>query len=286
MKKIVAGLCAGAIVAAQVGIIASAYTLGDIDDDGEITVQDAYLTQVEYANVSAGNGSTFMDDQKSAGDVDGDDTITVQDAYLIQCYYAEASAGNSTSWESLIAKSDWRTAYTEFLESGAYLDYMSGDDVHFSTIYIDEDDIPELIYTWSGIHAAGACIAIFSHNKVVVLSGTSKYLGNTVYAFGGWGQICYLEGENLFDSWYCNFGVAYNDVYSISDGKAVREVYLTSDNYYPSIQKYLIDDVEVTEAEYNEKYAEYNISSMVWSPSYDDMYSINSTDIASYFNNL
>ncbi|MCD7959518.1 MAG: dockerin type I domain-containing protein [Ruminococcus sp.] len=40
--------------------------------------------------------------QRTAADVDGDGNITVQDAYIIQRYFASYAAGNTVTWEELI----------------------------------------------------------------------------------------------------------------------------------------------------------------------------------------
>lgn len=75
--------------------------LGDVDSNGEVNVQDAYLTMVEYAEIAAGSDGSFTGKQNYVGDVDLNDTITIQDAYLIQVYYASAAAGSPVEWETL-----------------------------------------------------------------------------------------------------------------------------------------------------------------------------------------
>ena len=72
---------------------------GDLDGDGEITIQDAFQTLIAYANASAGIDDGLTDAQRTAADVDGDGSITIQDAFKILIYYATESAGGIPSWD-------------------------------------------------------------------------------------------------------------------------------------------------------------------------------------------
>lgn len=84
------------------------YLRGDPDNDGKVTMQDAFNTLIYYATVNAGNPAAFTtgDDAEAeqasftAADVDDDGTITIQDAFAILRYYAMESAGLAPSWET------------------------------------------------------------------------------------------------------------------------------------------------------------------------------------------
>lgn len=62
--------------------------LGDVDGSGIINVQDAYLTQTAYTNLSVGLDFGLTSAQESAADVNEDGVITMEDAFLIDEYYA------------------------------------------------------------------------------------------------------------------------------------------------------------------------------------------------------
>lgn len=66
---------------------------GDVDNDKEHTIRDAYLTLKEYASISAEFSASFFGATKTRADVDGDGEITLQNAYLILQYYVKKSAG-------------------------------------------------------------------------------------------------------------------------------------------------------------------------------------------------
>ena len=83
---------------------------GDVDIDGDVDIQDAYLILQYYANQAAGNTSSFSDDEEwnariinEAADIDEDSLITINDASLTLQYYANRAAGLDTTWEQLLA---------------------------------------------------------------------------------------------------------------------------------------------------------------------------------------
>ncbi|MCD8219113.1 MAG: hypothetical protein LUC50_01780 [Ruminococcus sp.] len=83
------------------------YTLGDVDADEKIGIQDAYETLYYYAKKSAGANWKFTnhisgqseDAAFAAADVNKDLEITIDDAYTILTYYAKQSAGLEASWK-------------------------------------------------------------------------------------------------------------------------------------------------------------------------------------------
>ena len=74
---------------------------GDADYDGEVGINDAYLTLRAYSVVSAGASLPMNDLQKSNCDIDHDNTISLQDALRILTYYSYTSAGKTVSWSSI-----------------------------------------------------------------------------------------------------------------------------------------------------------------------------------------
>lgn len=81
------------------GIADTSYSKGDVNQDGTITTIDAYLAQVKFSELAAGNATTLTQLQYLAADVDGNNTINSLDAYYIQKYAAELAAGNSPTWK-------------------------------------------------------------------------------------------------------------------------------------------------------------------------------------------
>lgn len=101
---------------------ASASELGDVDDDGSITVQDACWILETYAKISAGIPTDVPSDLKSTADVDGDGVISVQDAVMVLQYYAKQAAGLTVNWNILQQSEAEKTAW---FRSQKVLEYVN-----------------------------------------------------------------------------------------------------------------------------------------------------------------
>lgn len=127
----------------------AAFDLGDFDGNDSIDVDDAVSVLTFYAKAAAGVAvDDLSDEQFNAADIDTDGSISVQDAVYILTYYAQTSAGLEPSWADILPEVPyvapaWQTAYYDLLLSGALPD-ESGN-ATYSLIYIDQDDIPELL---------------------------------------------------------------------------------------------------------------------------------------------
>ncbi len=170
--------------------------------------------------------------------------------------------------------SDWKKAYIEVLSN---LNYSTG---RFTTAYIDEDDIPELIVAYDSSHVAGCEIYTYYDGKVSKLEGYSPR-----GEFGSSGGILYSPYKNLFNSRYYGMGSNGDELFRINNGNAQLECYLQHNDYFAGVRviEFKIDGADVTEDEFWDKYNSYEIDSMV-SANYDDMIEANSTNISNYFN--
>lgn len=75
------------------------YDTGDLDQDGEITIQDATMTLQDYVLRSSNKETTLNLYQKAAADVDGTEGISITDAAKILAYYVAESSGGTGSWD-------------------------------------------------------------------------------------------------------------------------------------------------------------------------------------------
>lgn len=84
------------------------YTLGDVNQDDVISVEDARLALQYYASTAASldfrlHSQIVMHNAGiSAADIDGDGLVTVQDATAILSYYAQQASGAAPSWEQVL----------------------------------------------------------------------------------------------------------------------------------------------------------------------------------------
>lgn len=186
------------------------------------------------------------------------------------------SKGNRIISEENNTISDWKSAYIEVLSN------LNNSSARFTTAYIDEDDIPELIVAYNSSHAAGCEIYTYYDGKVSKLEANST---NGEFGFGSSGEILYLPYKNLFDSRYYGMGSNSDSLYRINNGNAQSECNLQYNDYFTTVRviEFKIDGIEKNENEYWDKYNSYEINSMV-SANYDDMIEVNSTDISNYFN--
>jgi len=171
---------------------------------------------------------------------------------------------------------NWNSAYIEVLSN------LNNSSARFMTAYIDEDDIPELIVSYSSAHVAGCEIYTYYDGKVSKLEGNP-----TNGEFGSSGGILYSPYKNLFNSRYYGTGSNSDGLFRINNGNAEVECALQHNDYFATVRviEFKIDGIEVTENEFLDKYNSYEIDSMV-SANYDDMIEVNSTNISNYFNNI
>lgn len=134
----------------------------------------------------------------------------------------------------------------------AYIDYInaleSKDACTYSLIYVDEDDIPELVIN-TGYEAGGCMLLTWHTNRLDVLQTSRLYFN-------------YIEKGSLLCNQEGNMGYYYDDVYTIKDGKWN---YLCGGTYQDSkdgaaldeegnfIYVYAWNGETVNEAEYKEK---------------------------------
>lgn len=82
-----------------------AYLPGDINGNGEITVEDAQLTLNAYVKGIAGKENGLSEQQSEAADINGDGTVSVDDAQFILIYYVKNTlSGKTVTWDELLGR--------------------------------------------------------------------------------------------------------------------------------------------------------------------------------------
>ncbi|MGN0593204.1 MAG: dockerin type I domain-containing protein [Ruminococcus sp.] len=90
----------GMLIGKQILVLQyQAYTLGDVDQDGTISLSDASEVLEYYARKSAGIEAEIL---LEAADIDKNQTVDLADASYILTYYAQASAGMNPDWDDLL----------------------------------------------------------------------------------------------------------------------------------------------------------------------------------------
>lgn len=79
---------------------------GDVNFDGEISVEDAQLALKQYTAAVAGKPGILPEDNQSKMDVSGDGDLSVDDAQYILMYYTQKTvAQKDITWEDLLNRS-------------------------------------------------------------------------------------------------------------------------------------------------------------------------------------
>lgn len=97
---------------------------------------------------------------------------------------------------------EWKQAYLNYLEENYYTDTCT-----YSLIYVDDDDIPEMVVD-TGFEAGG-CQFLTFHDHVLDVWQSARL------------NVTYIERGNLICNSDGNMGRYYDNVYTIQDGKWV-----------------------------------------------------------------
>lgn len=168
---------------------------------------------------------------------------------LYSCAKGSGSAGS--------ALPDWAEAYEAELKKA-----IAGDvdpSCCFAVIYIDEDDVPELVVQPGAVQSAEAGLYTFSGGKAVKLGD-----------FGEWGQISYTPKKNVFISDTSDGGAVTSTVFGIKDGRAVETRAFKETALSDGGSLLEIDGKEAGEDEYVAEFAKYTAADTAVAPSVGD----------------
>ncbi len=142
-----------------------------------------------------------------------------------------------------------RTAYQfELLyneDAGYYACLSSGNVPRFEYIYVDADEIPELVISRSSIHAEAAYLYTYEEGSVIPLG-----------QFGFYGTFLYSERDNLIRQSDTHMGVALDYFGQIENGiyETVRNLVAEYADYsYETVTRCRVDGQEVTYQVYQQE---------------------------------
>ena len=192
-------------------------------------------------------------------------TTTVAEDFYAQEAITEQ---DTTSADAAVAgDDDWKQAYIDYLQYDSESEYMDG----YNLIYLDDDDIPELVEV-GNCEAAGCRIVNYSNGTVYVTQLSRLYFS-------------YIERKNLL----CNSGghmdCYYDVVFSIINGElevVAQGSYGAEDNSNVQfdadgnpIYYYEWNGVRMTEKEYEQELSKvYDVNKSVSGYQYDNLYTV------------
>ena len=148
--------------------------------------------------------------------------------------------------ESPAPENSWQKAYADFLRKGGNIDSYTP---KFALIYIDNNDIPELVIGEGDYHAAGAYLYTVSDNIVVpILLGEHKS-----NRFGDYGSISYKERKGIVHTSSMGMGYVGDSIVQIEGKNAEYVIRLSNDEGAvedPADATYTVNDKNVTKDEY------------------------------------
>lgn len=184
------------------------------------------------------------------------------------------SKAKKTDFEE--SSNNWRQAYMTFLR-----EYMNNaetpENCGFSLVFVDNDNIPELVIRDGIAHFSGASVYTCVDSKVVKLIDD---LGGT------YGIIQYAERKGLIYSEICYQGHATTTIYKVKKSTCTKLISLYSNEGAASeeeLLEYRINDKKVSESKYNTAWNKYENDNLLSSSDNDTELTADSIDsIADY----
>ena len=146
-----------------------------------------------------------------------------------------------------IQQASYAQAYLEFLTEYAQNSKDGkGQGARFSLVFVDDNDIPELLLMEDDCHAEGVKVYTYYQDQVVELG-----------SFGSSGLMQYVERAGLIFSHYMGHGESDNDFFEIKEGQAVLICNMHSTPHRKNgidTSLYEIDGVAVNEKTYRARW--------------------------------
>ncbi len=137
------------------------------------------------------------------------------------------------------AQTDWKAAYVSYLTE--HLSQAWSINAYFSLIYLNGDDVPELVVSYDDLHASGAMLVMLRNGQIVEYQ-----------AFGSWGTFQYIEKCEMLYSSMTNQGALDEFVYRLTDDGRTEAIWhgvmkmgMTEDSF-----TYESNGAAVTESQY------------------------------------
>ncbi|MBD5462757.1 MAG: hypothetical protein HDR24_06820 [Lachnospiraceae bacterium] len=161
----------------------------------------------------------------------------------------EAPTEEAGEEEEIKLEAPYALAYYEFLkEYAGDSNYVKTGHARFNLVFIDDNEIPELLLMEDNSHANG--VKVYTYNQEMVVE-----LGE----FGSSGWMQYVERGGMIFGHFMGFGESINNFFRIEEGKATLICNLHSWPDYSSedfTEFYEIDGISVEEEIYQAKWKE------------------------------
>lgn len=140
------------------------------------------------------------------------------------------------------------TMYAEFLKKIYDADPDKMSNLRYDLVYVDEDDIPELIYMEDSYHACTVHMCLAYKDGVFEIG-----------EFGEYGSFSYVPGKGIILSYYMGMGSYLYDYFCLENRTLREEKYFEASESYDGSGEvtYYIDGDKVNEDTYQEEISNY-----------------------------
>ena len=239
------------------GMSGSADEAGSVEDMAESADEDGSVGGMSGSADKAGSTGAMAKSSGEKGSASGStDGESLREGELLEDLEREdeetASAADMAGARKQNKSEDmqqapYAQAYLEFLTEYAQNSKDGkGQGARFSLVFVDDNDIPELLLMEDDCHAEGVKVFTYYQDQVVELG-----------AFGSFGLMQYVERAGLIFSHYMGHGESDNDFFEIKEGQAVLICNMHSTPYRRNgidTSLYEIDGVAVNEKTYRARW--------------------------------
>ncbi|MCM1361351.1 MAG: carboxypeptidase regulatory-like domain-containing protein [Clostridiales bacterium] len=179
----------------------------------------------------------------------------------------------------------WQDVYVSYLRNAEYTSlstgfdnqYITRDQAKFHLVYLDNDEIPELLITGG-----------YSVHIITLVDGKATVVTdeNENDNFSWYGNFYYRDFTGYFVSDYERAGTYLTPIYQLNNGKADLQVNIEYDEFFANgnIQKkFLINNNEVSEQEYTNTCNDWNLSTYYYNCPNDNWQRL---DLSQYGSNV
>ncbi len=170
-----------------------------------------------------------------------DKRVSISEDEMQNLYYALEVSRD----EKVVLNEDYAEAYYGFLrERYRSNPYVEAIPMGFRLVYIDGDDIPELLLMEDYCHAAGVWVYTYYDGRMIEVGG-----------FGSFGGMRYLKKEGRISGGFTGQGATESYYYELEQGKLkeICRLYIYPGHEDPLEEFYEIDDVPVSEEVFEAK---------------------------------
>lgn len=136
---------------------------------------------------------------------------------------------------------EWKTAYVDFIKNEVDDKDANGKEIKYALVYIDDDSIPELLYSGEGYVNTHLCW--LKNGKV-----EHQFVCNQ--------DFLYYEKKNLFYGFYFNHGVSHDIVYKL-ENDSLKKLFEGMGNFTKNYFEYSINKKVVSKSDYNKEFGKH-----------------------------